>query len=111
MPVGPSVGSSMGSNRIGGEPFGTNPESGWLPSQAVSVADPSSFSLSGTFRFTGDSGDFEEDLKGQIQMADFEATPGPAPVPEPATLLLLGTGVLGAAGIERWRRRSRRMDV
>ncbi|MFY9344890.1 MAG: PEP-CTERM sorting domain-containing protein [Planctomycetota bacterium] len=39
--------------------------------------------------------------------ADSGGGEGSAPIPEPSTLLLVGTGLLGVALTARWRRRSR----
>jgi len=49
------------------------------------------------------------DLQGEVPFASgpfTQVTQAPAaPVPEPTTLLMLGTGMLGVAGTRRWRQR------
>jgi hypothetical protein len=39
--------------------------------------------------------------QGGVVYQGFEETPTPSPVPEPATMLLFGTGLAGLAGIRR----------
>lgn len=93
-------GSDLSMTVAGGPGFATEGEPGWLAGQEIPIAHPHSFSLTGTFRFSSDSG-FEENLKGQVQFTRFEGTS--APVPEPGTLMLLGAGLLGLVGLGRRR--------
>ena len=72
------------------------------PLQAFSVtvdpAAPLGSVITGTLRFSYSPGI-------QTNVANWTVTVGPAPVPEPATMLLLATGLAGALGSKRVRRR------
>jgi hypothetical protein len=90
--------SNVAMSVTGGPSFASSLSPGWLTEQGISVANIGNFTISGFFNFTGDSeAGSAENLKAQIEIRDFK-TPT---VPEPATMLLLGLGLMGIAGIRR----------
>ena len=75
--------------------------------QLFGVDDPSqplTFSGTGTARMRLDEHHGFDIRSWLVSDIDLELS-SPAPVPEPATVLLLGAGLLGAAGVRRWRQR------
>jgi hypothetical protein len=65
---------------------------------------PLTFSGTGTARMSLDEHHGFDVRSWLVRDIDLEVS-SPAPVPEPATVLLLGAGLLGAAGVRRWRQR------
>jgi hypothetical protein len=66
--------------------------------------EPLTFSGTGTGRISLDEHHGFDVRSWLVRDIDLELS-SPAPVPEPATVLLLGAGLLGAAGMRRWRQR------
>ena len=65
---------------------------------------PLTFSGTGTGRISLDEHHGFDIRSWLVRDIDLELS-SPAPIPEPATVLLLGAGLLGAAGMRRWRHR------
>jgi PEP-CTERM motif len=91
-------------SRFGGLSLFFSDDADWLRSDAIpSVGTLNRSASKGLSVFDIDEEDFFTfGFNGSIENV---TSSSPTPVPEPASVLLLGTGLLGAAAVRRWSRR------